>query len=863
MKKNYIKIVLFVFSLFLLNQAKAQVAIFSENWSSGTFTANGWTFPQGQPNWTVGASYTPLGGTSPNAFFSYSPTMTNYTVSLLSNTISAVTYTNGPITLDYLLQLNNFSTSTLEQFIVEYKPVSALNWSTVAVYSNTLSGITNWAVSNYTLSGMQGQVFQLRFTAFGANSFNINGWGLDNITVKAPCIPGMMASMTPSAFCGTGSRTLTATGSTSGYTWTPGNMTGSSIVVTPTVTTTYSVSSTNTISSCTEVQAITVGVTPTVSIAGPASVCATNPATLTASGASSYTWSTGATTSSIVPSPSATSVYSVTGNSGGCMSTAQFTLTTAPSPTISISGSTLICSSTSNTLTASGANSYTWNTGSNSSTIVVTPAFTSNYTVTGSGLGCTSSKVITVSVTPTPSVSLGAPGALCFGNSATLTTSGASTYTWSTGANTNSVPVSPTVTTTYSVAGTGTNGCVSAPVFATVSVVNALTANNAFICASSGSANLSVNADPTSTVNWYASMSSTTSLATGTVFTTPVVTVSTTYYAQAATSSFTNAIFTTTAAGNGSAGNMFDVVPATNLVWNGADMSISSVGTVSVEIWYRPGSFVGFESSNAGWTNLLTTTVTSPGTGTLVSISGFSVSLSAGQTYGLYVTTNGGGVNYTNGTGLGNVYVSNSDIAVKEGKGGSYFSVINSPRIFNGRLKYTTQGCTSPLTPVTVSVGANPTVSIAGTTTICTGQSVNLTASGASTYTWNTGANTATISATPTINTTYTVSGANGACTGTASVLVSVSPCTGINGQVQAVSGVKLYPNPNNGEFIVELRNGSSKTIEVTDLAGRVVKIISSDADETGVNLNGLANGLYYVKVNSNSFTEVIKVAKQ
>jgi hypothetical protein len=232
-----------------------------------------------------------------------------------------------------------------------------------------------------------------------------------------------------------------------------------------------------------------------------------------------------------------------------------------------------------------------------------------------------------------------------------------------------------------------------------------LTANNASLCASSGSANLSVNAVAGTTVSWYASSTPTGAIATGTTFATPVVTANTTYYAQAYNSTGgLNSIFTTTAGGNGSAGNMFDVIPNNNLVWNGVDMSISSVGTVSVEIWYRNGTFVGSESSSTGWIPLLTTTVTSPGTGTLVNVSGFSANLAAGQTYGLYVTTNGGGVNYTNGTSLGATNVSNSDITVKEGKGGSYFVVTNSPRVFNGRLYFAGSGCTSALTPVSVLV---------------------------------------------------------------------------------------------------------------------------------------------------------------
>lgn len=49
--------------------------------------------------------------------------------------------------------------------------------------------------------------------------------------------------------------------------------------------------------------------------------------------------------------------------------------------------------------------------------------------------------------------------AMCASGTATLTITGANTYTWSNGATTPSIIVSPTVTTTYSVAATSTNSC--------------------------------------------------------------------------------------------------------------------------------------------------------------------------------------------------------------------------------------------------------------------------------------------------------------------------------------------------------------------------------------------------------------------
>ena len=59
-----------------------------------------------------------------------------------------------------------------------------------------------------------------------------------------------------------------------------------------------------------------------------------------------------------------------------------------------------------------------------------------------------------------------------------------------------------------------------------------------------------------------------------------------------------------------------------------------------------------------------------------------------------------------------------------------------------------------------------PSIAVAGPTSVCLGSSMTLTVSGASTYTWNTNANTTTISLTPSVNTAYYVNatGVNG-CT--------------------------------------------------------------------------------------------------
>ncbi len=67
---------------------------------------------------------------------------------------------------------------------------------------------------------------------------------------------------------------------------------------------------------------------------------------------------------------------------------------------------------------------------------------------------------ITVNALPVVTVTAGS-ATICVGNSVTLTTGGATTYTWSTSAHTTSIVVTPTATTNYSVSGSSAAGCIN------------------------------------------------------------------------------------------------------------------------------------------------------------------------------------------------------------------------------------------------------------------------------------------------------------------------------------------------------------------------------------------------------------------
>jgi hypothetical protein len=146
-----------------------------------------WSYPEGQGNWNIGSSYAPPSSQSglPNAFFGWTPTLTEYSHSLTSPLLDATGM--AEVSINYLLFLSNYSSNTEEKLTVEYKSVCGVDWVLLEEFSNegVGSGTVEFSRENQLLEEMQGKEFQVRFRAHGLNSFNINGWGLDDILLHA------------------------------------------------------------------------------------------------------------------------------------------------------------------------------------------------------------------------------------------------------------------------------------------------------------------------------------------------------------------------------------------------------------------------------------------------------------------------------------------------------------------------------------------------------------------------------------------------------------------------------------------------------------------------------------------------------
>jgi hypothetical protein len=177
---------------------------------------------------------------------------------------------------------------------------------------------------------------------------------------------------------------------------------------------------------------------------------------------------------------------------------------------------------------------------------------------------------------------------------------------------------------------------------------------------------------------------------------------------------------------------------------------------------------------------------------------------------------------------------------------------------------YTTLGCLNSLTAYTVNTSPSPTVSAASNMSLlCSGQSATVTPSGAVSYTFFTAISVSGVIS-PTTTTSYTVLGVSAAgCAGLGSFTQSVSACTGLEANVNNHLSLALYPNPTTGIFTIESTNGLAKTIQISDITGRVVLNHSTSDDLINLNVSNLANGVYYVKVLSNNRSDVMKIVKQ
>lgn len=659
------------------------------------------------------------------------------------------------------------------------------------------------------------------------------------ITMTVVPLPALSVTANPAAICPGQSSTLTASGAST-YSWSPVFVVGPVNVVTPTVSSTYSVF--GTANSCINVATVSVLVNPTPTVsasASPTSICIGFSSTLSANGAASYTWNPGNLVgASTTVSPLGSTVYTVTGTSAaGCTANASASLTVNPAPTLSLSVfGGAICSGGSSTLVAAGAQSYTWNPGSlTGSAVVVSPSASTVYTVTGSSsAGCLAQQTTTVLVSPTPTVTaVTSPSSICIGNCATLTASGASSYLWSSGSSGSTALVCPTVSTTYSVLAT-TGSCSST---STILVpVNALpvpsiTASSASICSG---ASATLTASGAANYTWQPGGSNANSIvvnpATTTVYSLQALN------ANGCTGStvFTLQVVPTPTVVLSSSGNLvcsgttvtLSAIGANNYTWQPGGTSGSSLVTTAtaITIYTVTGESASCQSSSTLGISVLPLPNVSAAANPSAVCSGNSTTLTANGAASytwLPMNTNGavvsdspvGPTTYTvigqAASGCTNtattsiivifpptLSISPSSTAICTGNSvtltangaASYTwlpglsnaaAIVESPTVTSTYTLFGNNGGCVGVQTIQIVVNNLPVLSPSiSSGTVCAGNTVSLTVSGASTYTWlPLNLSGAAVTDTPSLSVTYTVNGEDlNTCQNSATISVLVNP---------------------------------------------------------------------------------------
>lgn len=171
-------------------------------------------------------------------------------------------------------------------------------------------------------------------------------------------------------------------------------------------------------------------------------------------------------------------------------------------------------------------------------------------------------------------------------------------------------------------------------------------------------------------------------------------------------------------------------------------------------------------------------------------------------------------------------------------------------------------GCTASA-PAVSSVSVNPLPSISAmssNTIICVGATATLTASGGTSYIWNTTSTATTIAVSPLITTTYNVIGTNVfGCSNNFNIIQNVSTCTDIDNTFANENILEeIYPNPNNGSFLINL-NQESK-IFITDALGKIIYKNNHSSGFNIIELLYVSNGVYFVSIESNKRIKTYKL---
>ena len=370
---------------------------------------------QGQSLLNLGQYVNTSGGIFSGIGITSSVTSTSNGLVTLYNFNASQSMSNGLYTIIYTYTDNiNCVQTAIQQINIgnHFNGASLAYASTTnCVNGGTLSVLSPSAAYNYTWQpgNFSGNNYTVsansitNYTVFGSNNSTCSISGSISVI---PNIPHAQLQVNPQPACIGSTSQINAIGNYTSVLWQPGSFTTNIINISPSMPTTYTAYLSGNYGCANSINTLVlVGNLPTLNIAvSSSSICSSQPSTLTASGALSYSWSNAATSSVNIVYPATTTVYTLTGTGSNSCATNATVMVKVYSPSITISGSNEICAGESITLSAqSGANTYAWlPINLYSSVITVTPAVSTIYsvhaTVFSSGNTCVGTNTIQINV---------------------------------------------------------------------------------------------------------------------------------------------------------------------------------------------------------------------------------------------------------------------------------------------------------------------------------------------------------------------------------------------------------------------------------------------------------------------------------
>ncbi len=483
------------------------------------------------------------------------------------------------------------------------------------VFSGNPTGVVSYNVNGgstvtTTLDAMGSSTVTLTSVSSTStiNLINISTVGCSSVAVTGSTV--VTVNPLPSVgtngggdICTGATATLSGTGAVS-YSWTDGITDGGSF--TPSIgINTYTVTGTDG-NGCsnTAVATVTVNGLPSVGSAGGGSICTGATATLSGTGAISYSWTGGITNGSAFTPAPGISAYTVTGTDAhGCSNTATTSITVNALPVVGTSGGDVaICIGSTVTLSGTGASSYSWTGGVTDGGAFAPSAGVNNYTVTGTdGNGCSNTATTSVTVNTTPTGTITGPSSVTIGSNITLTDAlGGGTWSASNGNATVTGGIvhgvsAGSVTISYNV--TGVCGAASATKLVTVGSgtvsVAAITGYYYYVCA--GSTTPLFDATPGGTWSVAPADAAIASISvTGVVTGLSAGTATISYIVGISSATKVVTVYPVPAAISGSAGvcqasttSLSDITPGG--VWSSGIPATASVGTSGIVSGVNPG----------------------------------------------------------------------------------------------------------------------------------------------------------------------------------------------------------------------------------------------------------------------------------